>query len=109
MAGWVLASNQVYMYVYLLPYLILLWRPKLFRVYKRVGAILPVYLLLGIINGVINIYLISQEKTKDNSYKTVAGFSSYVVIILCALTIVLAYLMYIKVSLRGDGKVGAEG
>lgn len=51
----------------------------------------------------------SKEKTKSNSYNKVAYFSSIVVIAICILTILVSAIIYIKVSIRSDGKVGAEG
>lgn len=57
MAGWVLASNQIWMFAYLFFYVLVLQRPKIKRTFKRVGLTIPIWLLLGVINGVVNIVL----------------------------------------------------
>ena len=105
MAGWVLASNQVFMYLYLLPYIILLQRPSIKVTYRRLGIIVPVYLLIGIINAVVNFGLLSKENVKC-TLTTVAFISNIIVIVLCVLTLAAGFLMMTKTN--SSQKVAAE-
>lgn len=86
-AGYVLASNQVYMYLYLLPYALLLQRPKIKRTFKRLGLVVPAYIVVGIINAIINLILMSRDQVKNSTYTTVAWSSSIAVIVLCGCTL----------------------
>lgn len=107
-AGWVVASNQVFMYFYLLPYTLLLIRPKRDkRRFHLYGVFNGVYMVLGIINGAINLGLWSLEKAKNTSIATTALASSIVVMVLCALTIAFATMLLIKGQRSGANKVNA--
>jgi len=68
LAGWALASNQLYMYLYPLFYALLLQRPKDKRIYKKFGLALPIYLLVGIANAVINLILSMNEQTEGTTF-----------------------------------------
>jgi hypothetical protein len=92
-AGYVLASNQVYMYLYLLPYALLLQRPQIKRTFKRLGLVVPAYIVVGIINSIINLILMTTERVKDSTYTTVAWSSSIAVIVLCGATLVGGILL----------------
>lgn len=98
-----MASNQVYMYLYLLPYAFLLQRPKIRITFKRFGMIVPVYLVIGIVNVIVNFGLMSGENVKG-TLTTVAHASNIIVIILCVLTLALGFLLMIKTK---DKKIAA--
>ena len=107
-AGWVVASNQVFMYFYLLPYTLLLIRPKRNkRRFHLYGVFNGVYMVLGIINAAVNFVLLAFEKAEKTHIVTTALVSSIVVMTLCVLTIVFATALLIKGRRSGANKINA--
>ena len=105
-AAYVLASNQVYMYLYLLPYVLLLQRPKIKRTFKRLSLALPVYLVIGLVNSVINLILMRVDRVKGTTFTTVGYGSSIAVIVFCSVALAGGIALNLLFK-QNDSKIAA--
>jgi hypothetical protein len=95
------------MYLYLLPYVLLLQRPKIRRTFRIYGLIVPGYLAVGIINAIVNFGLMAREEVKG-TLTNVAYISTVIVIVLCGATLALGFLLMIKTGTTLTKKIGAS-
>jgi len=95
------------MYLYLLPYVLLLQRPKIRRTFRIYGLIVPGYLAVGIINAIVNFGLMAREEVKG-TLTNVAYISTVIVIVLCGATLALGFLLMIKTGSTPTKKLGVS-
>jgi hypothetical protein len=97
----------VFAYLYLIPYGLLVQRPKTKRTYKRFGLIFLIFLLAGLLNCVINILILPFEKVSNTTFTAQAWLSCFVVIGLFGTTLGIGFFIYSYASLKSGTKIAA--